>query len=161
VNGLELFLLGRKLMKLGEEAIPASGFHEVPISVRSVLVDAFSHPGSSISDITTRTGFPQSHVSASVAKLRDLGALVTEVDPADRRRTLVRPAPGMIRRAARRASVPVDETVAKALGSAGEGEVTEVLAALELLGRMLTPQTHRRLHAEVAADRPGDEEGGA
>ncbi len=41
MNGLELFLLARKLMKIGEAAIPAAGFHELPTSVRSVLIDAF------------------------------------------------------------------------------------------------------------------------
>jgi hypothetical protein len=137
VNGLELFLLGRKLVKLGEEAVPASGFHELPTSVRSVLVDVLSHPGSSITDITARTGFPQSHVSASVARLRDQSVLVTAVDPGDRRRTLVRPAPGVVRRGARRASVPIDATVAKALGTDDQGQVAEVVAALELVARRL------------------------
>src|SRR5688572_6311557 len=32
VNGLQLFLLGRRLMKIGEEAIPASEFHQLPTS---------------------------------------------------------------------------------------------------------------------------------
>jgi predicted transcriptional regulator len=87
MNGLELFLLGRRLMKLGEDAIPPSGFQQLAVSVRSVLADALTDPGSSISDITERTGFPQSHVSVSVARLRDLGALVTDAtagpEPAD------------------------------------------------------------------------------
>jgi hypothetical protein len=174
VNGLELYLLGRRLMKLGVDAIPSSGFRELPASVRSVLVDALGHPGSSISDITARTGFPQSHVSASVAKLRELGALVTEVDPADRRRTLVQPGAGVMQRASQRTSVPVDATIAAALvvaggagdGAAGDGAASdgaasdganghhgvdgadraegddglaEVLAALDLLARRLTP----------------------
>jgi DNA-binding transcriptional ArsR family regulator len=139
VNGLELYLLGRRLMKLGEDAIPSAGFRELPASVRSVLVDALGHPGSSISDITARTGFPQSHVSASVAKLRELGALVTEVDPTDRRRTLVQPGAGVMRRASQRASVPVDETIAAALGADGGDGLAEVLAALDLLARRLTP----------------------
>jgi hypothetical protein len=160
VNGLELYLLGRRLMKLGVDAIPSSGFRELPASVRSVLVDALGHPGSSISDITARTGFPQSHVSASVAKLRELGALVTEADPADRRRTLVQPGAGVMQRASQRTSVPVDATIAAALGAVsavsavgavgadggdggdgadGDDGLAEVLAALDLLARRLTP----------------------
>lgn len=154
-------MLGRRLMKLGEEAIPSSGFRALPASVRSVLVDALSHPGSSISDITGRTGFPQSHVSASVAKLRELGALVTEVDPADRRRTLVQAAPGVMQRASQRTSVPADATIAAALGADGEGSLAEVLAALELLARRLAPGVLSRLHAEGAAGPAvGDEEEG-
>ena len=139
MNGLELFLLGRRLMKLGEDAIPPSGFHQLATSVRSVLADALTRPGSSISDITERTGFPQSHVSASVARLRDLGALVTEADPADRRRTLVHPAPGIIARGLQHASVPVDETIVKALAAQDQDQAAEAIAALELLVRLLTP----------------------
>jgi DNA-binding MarR family transcriptional regulator len=139
MNGLELFLLGRRLMKLGEDAIPPSGFQQLAASVRSVLADALTHPGSSISDITERTGFPQSHVSASVARLRDLGALVTDADPADRRRTLVHPAPGIIARGIQHASVPVDQTIIKALEAADQDQAAEVVAALELLARLLTP----------------------
>jgi DNA-binding MarR family transcriptional regulator len=138
MNGLELFLLGRRLMKLGEDAIPPSGFHQLAASVRSVLVDGLTYPGSSISDITERTGFPQSHVSASVARLRDLGALVTGADPADRRRTLVYPAPGIISRGIQHASVPVDETIVKALGAQDQDQAAEVVAALEFLARLLT-----------------------
>jgi DNA-binding MarR family transcriptional regulator len=139
VNGLELYLLGRRLMKLGVDAIPSSGFRELPVSVQSVLVDALGHPGSSISDITARTGFPQSHVSASVAKLRELGALVTELDPADRRRTLVQPEADVMQRASTRTSVPVDATIAAAIGADGEDGLAEVLAALNLLAQRLTP----------------------
>jgi DNA-binding MarR family transcriptional regulator len=139
VNGLELYLMGRRLMKLGVDAIPSSGFRELPASVRSVLVDALTHTGSSISEITGRTGFPQSHVSASVARLRELGALVTEVDPADRRRTLVQAGPGVMERASQRTSVPVDATIAAALGPHSEGDLAEVLAALDLLARRLAP----------------------
>jgi DNA-binding MarR family transcriptional regulator len=138
VNGLELFLLGRKLMKLGEEAIPPSGFHQMPTSVRSVLVDVYEHPGSSVSEITARTGFPQSHVSASVARLREAGGLITTTDPADRRRTLVSPNPEVRRGLPSLAWEPVDAVLAGAIGTGDPGQVTEAVAALELLARLLT-----------------------
>jgi DNA-binding MarR family transcriptional regulator len=139
VNGLELFLLGRKLMKLGEEAIPPSGFHQVPTSVRSVLVDVYEHPGSSVSEITARTGFPQSHVSASVTRLREAGALTTTTDPADRRRTLVSPNPEVRRGLPSMAWEPVDAVLARAIGTGDPGQIAEAVAALELLARLLTP----------------------
>ncbi len=162
MNGLELFLLGRKLMKLGEEAIPPSGFHQMAASIRSVMIDVFTHPGASISDITERTGFPQSHVSASVAKLRDLGALVTEADTADRRRTLVYPAPGIIHRGMQHASTPINETIAKALGAADQAQVVQVVAALELLAKLLSPQPLTRIRSEQgsAAGGQADDNGG-
>jgi DNA-binding MarR family transcriptional regulator len=143
MNGLELYLLGRKLMKLGEEALPPSGLDDMGASVRSVLTDVFSHPGSSVSEIKDRTGFPQSHVSSSVARLRDLGVLVTAPDPADRRRTLVRPADGMVQKAVKRAASSVDTILAEAIGPDAEDRLPEVLAALDLLGELIMPQVHQ------------------
>lgn len=138
MNGLELFLLGRKLMKLGEEATPPSGWHRIPTSVRSVLVDAYEHPGSSISEITERTGFPQSHVSASVARLRKAGAVICETDPADRRRTLVLPNPEILRNVSQMDWTPVDAVLARAIRGGDPAEVLKAVEALELLSRLLT-----------------------
>lgn len=132
-------------MKLGEQAIPPSGFHQVPTSVRSVLVDVYEHPGSSVSEITARTGFPQSHVSASVTRLRESGALVTTTDPADRRRTLVSPNPEVRRGLSSLAWVPVDAELARAIGTGDPGQAAAAVAALELLARLLTPDAPARL----------------
>ena len=150
MNGLELYLLGRRLMKLGEEALPPSGLDDMAASVRSVLTDVFSHPGSSVSEIKERTGFPQSHVSSSVARLRDLGVLVTAPDPADRRRTLVRPAEGMVQKAVRRATTSVDSTLAQAMSPDAEDRLPEVLAALDLLGELIMPQVHQLTQPHAA-----------
>jgi hypothetical protein len=144
MNGLELFLLGRRLMKLGEGALPSSGFQQVPASVRSVLVDVYEHPGSSVSEITTRTGFPQSHVSASVTRLRESGALITSTDPADRRRTLVSPNPEVLRGLPSPSWEPVDAMLARAIGTGDPGQAAEAVAALELLARLLTPDASAR-----------------
>lgn len=138
MNGLGLFLLGRKLMKLGEEALPPSGFRQIPASVRSVLIDVYEHPGSSVSEITARTGFPQSHVSASVTRLRESGALVTAIDPADRRRTLASPNPEIRSRMSSLAQGSVDAVLARAIGTGDPGQVAEAVGALELLARLLT-----------------------
>ena len=150
VNGLELYLLGRRLMKLGEEALPPSGLDNMAASVRSVLTDVFSHPGSSVSEIVDRTGFPQSHVSSSVARLRDLGVLVSGPDPADRRRTLVRPAEGVMQKAVRRSATPVDATLAEALGPDTKDRLPEILAALDLLGELMMPQVHHMTQPDPA-----------
>src|SRR5262249_9785349 len=102
MSGLELFLLGRNLIKIGEESLRAdasfaiamgAGSRKLPTSVRSVLIDICEHPNSSIGEIAARTGFPQSHVSASVGRLREERAVVTVVDSSDHRRTLVGPSP--------------------------------------------------------------------
>jgi len=143
MNASELFLLGRKLMKLGEGAIPDSGQPGVNTTVRLVIADVTEHPGSSVSEITERTGFPQSLVSLSVARLRDFGAVVTAPDPADRRRTLVRPAEGAILRGSRHGAVPVDQTIARAIGASAQDRLPEALAALELLGQLIIPEIYR------------------
>src|ERR1700733_2766272 len=86
-----------------------------------VLRDVFAHPESSIADVTTRTGLPQSYVSESVARLRDQGIVETSADPADGRRTLVRVAPGHPRAVAAKGSVRVDAALAEALGEPADG----------------------------------------
>lgn len=134
VDGLRLFLLGRRLMKLGKQAIPPSGFRRLPTSVRSVMIDVFEHPGSSVGEIVERTGFPQSHVSASVTRLRDGGVLVSEPDPADRRRTLVRAGPDVAARAARVGPGAVEPVLA---AEAPGVDVAELGAALDRLADLL------------------------
>lgn len=150
MNGVELFLLGRKLMKLGEEAIPPGSFRELPTSVRSILLDVFEHPNTSVGEITARTGFPQSHVSASVAKLRDEGVFATTIDPNDRRRTLVRRSPEVTRRAANQAMVPIDDALANALSSTDPALVEKLSQALDLIAHHLNPDAIAKLRTESA-----------
>jgi len=150
VNGLELSMLGRTLMKIGEEAIPTDGLGAQATGTRAVLVvlgDVIEHPDSAVGEIAARTGLPQSQVSGAVARLREAGSVVTEADPADRRRSLVRKAPGLSERSERAASAPIDGPLAAALGDDDPQALAEVLAALDVLGRRLTPESVRRLRA--------------
>jgi DNA-binding MarR family transcriptional regulator len=137
MNSVELYLLGRKLMKIAEDALPKPP-GGIATSVRMVLIDIGENPDSSIGEIAARTGFPQSHVSTAVARLRDFGALVTTVDEQDRRRTLVRVAPGIQQRA-RRAEVPVGGAVAAALKTSDREIVDEVLSSLDTISGHLLP----------------------
>jgi SAM-dependent methyltransferase len=153
VNGFELFRLGRALAKIGEDAMPGVSLQRLPAATRLVMFDAFEHPGSSISEITDRTGLPQSAVSTAVAKLREEGALVTNPDPDDGRRTLVHMARDLSRRAAAMALPPVDATLAAALGTGDPAVTAEVISALETVGRRLlngrsrTPQSFDAAYA--------------
>src|SRR3984885_10257230 len=92
MNPMSLFLLGRKLMQIANGALPQG---KTAPSVRLIFVDVAYHPNSSITEITNRTGFPQSLVSTAVARLRQRGLLESETDPFDRRRTLVRTTPAL------------------------------------------------------------------
>ncbi|WP_327364735.1 MarR family transcriptional regulator [Streptomyces sp. NBC_01296] len=145
MDGIELFLLGRALMKLGEEALPEppGGSGQYAGSTRSVVIvagDIAAHPDTTVGETAQRTGLPQSQVSTAVARLREAGSVRTAPDPADRRRTLVRPATTVSDRvAAVRAagSSKVEEALAKALGSTAAARLPEVTEALELLARHL------------------------
>jgi DNA-binding MarR family transcriptional regulator len=157
MNGIELFLLGRTLMKIGEEALPTEGLDEYSTSVRSVLIvasDILANPGSSVGEVAARTGFPQSAVSACVARLREAGSIVTEPDPKDRRRLLIRPARETSDRVAVIRSTSIDTALAAALGTDDPREVAEVAAALEALAQRLTPDTLARMRSGRTATSP-------
>ncbi|GAB2574971.1 MarR family winged helix-turn-helix transcriptional regulator [Kribbella endophytica] len=148
MNGVDLFLLGRTLMKIGEQALPTEGIGEHSTSVRSVLIvvsDVRAHPGSAIGQIADRTGLPQSAVSGAVARLREAGAVVTESDSGDRRRQLVHPSPKPSARVAEVRAAPVDGALAAALGTEDAALVAEVVVLLEELARHLTPAAVSRL----------------
>jgi DNA-binding MarR family transcriptional regulator len=131
MKALDLYLLGRRLMKLGEEEMRGRDAPAVPTGMRLIVTDVAGHPGSSIGEITARTGLPQSHVSQSVARLRDRGALETTRDPADGRRTLVRLSPRIPDTAAQRGSVSADAALGEAMGVTDPRAVAELVTALE------------------------------
>jgi DNA-binding MarR family transcriptional regulator len=129
-------------MKIGEEAIHSAGYFPLPTSVRSILADIFEHQNTSIGEITARTGFPQSHVSAAVARLRTGGALITTADPHDRRRTLVRISPEVSHRAAQPMPAPIDGVLAAALGTHDAREIEETVTTLEALAQRIIRRSH-------------------
>lgn len=149
MNGVELFLLGRTLMKIGEEAMPepAGGADRHPGGTRAVLIvmsDVAAHPDSAVGEIAARTGLPQSQVSTAVARLKETGSIVTAPDPADRRRLLVRQAPGVSARVAQVRATTIDAALTAALGTDDPQPVREVAGALEVLARYLGPVGVRR-----------------
>ena len=136
MKSTDLFLLGRRLMKLAEEGLPGKGVNN---SARLVLIDIGANPGSSISEITARTGYPQSHVSTSVSRLRELGAVRTEADPRDRRRTLVWIVPEAVERSRSRVISTIDDAIGKALGNPSAADLAEVVGTLERLAERFEP----------------------
>jgi DNA-binding MarR family transcriptional regulator len=137
VDAAGLFLLSRRLMQIAESVLPQQN---AATSLRFVALDVAYHPDSSISEITERTGLPQSLVSMSVAKLRNVGVLETEPDPADRRRTLVRTTATMEGRARRVGGTSIETALAEALAVDDHEEAADALAALDLLARLLVPE---------------------
>jgi DNA-binding MarR family transcriptional regulator len=128
---MALFLLGRRLMQIAEMALPKG----TATSVRLVFADVAYHPNSSITQITERTGFPQSLVSTAVAKLREHGVLETNADPLDRR-----PTPALDAVVERLAPPSVEDFLANELALEDQEQVPAALAALDLLARLLIPE---------------------
>ncbi|WP_340384343.1 helix-turn-helix domain-containing protein [Streptomyces sp. SS7] len=148
MNGVELFLLGRTLMKIGEEAIPTEGMGPRSTSTRSmliVLLDVYAHPDTTVGEITARTGLPQSAVSGCVARLKEVGSVVAAPDPADRRRTLLRRGPEVSGRRAEVAATPVDSALADALGTDDPDRIADTVDLLEQLAERLSPDALGRL----------------
>jgi DNA-binding MarR family transcriptional regulator len=146
VNGMDLALLGRTLMKLGEAAIPTEGIGAHGTSEQSVIIvaaDIKAHPGTPVKDIAARTGFPQSKVSACVARLREAGAVETDTDPTDRRRTLIRPAKTVSSRVTKVRDADVDPVLTAALKD--PDHLDEIKDALRLVAEHLDPSALARL----------------
>ncbi|MFE6828346.1 MarR family winged helix-turn-helix transcriptional regulator [Streptomyces sp. NPDC057690] len=161
MNGVELFLLGRTLMKIGEQAMPQPD-SPAQGSIRAVIVvlgDLVSHPGTTVGEIAARTGLPQSQVSTSVARLEQAGSVDTEPDPADRRRRLIRPSAKPSARVAEVRATSIDDALTTAL-SAPDGTtpdpdtLREVTEALDLLAHRLTPSVAARARDLDTTTRP-------
>jgi len=140
MDGVELFLLGRTLMKIGEEALPTAGLGGGHRPVLVVTSDIVAHPDSTVGEIARRTGLPQSAVSTAVARLEEAGSITTATDPRDRRRTVIRPAERISARVAQIRASTIDAAVAAALPTADPAATAEVLQALDVLARHLPPR---------------------
>jgi DNA-binding MarR family transcriptional regulator len=135
----DLIVLGRQLSRIGETVMRGQAPPARPTSTGLVLADVFAHPGSSISEITARTGMPQSNVSETVARLREQGTVESFPDPADRRRTLVRVSAQHPRNVMRAALVPADAALTDALGDLSPDEAAGIIKTLETLAGLLRP----------------------
>src|SRR5215469_6467424 len=152
MQALDLIVLGRQLARLGERAMRdddpgdnglAALGATLPVGALIVMRDVLASPGSSITDITTRTGLPQSYVSESVNKLRVKGLVEIAADPADRRRTLVRLTAAHREHVARHSARNADDVLRNALGDVDAATAGQVIALLSDLAS--------RLRSEAAA----------
>ena len=139
MDATQLVMLGRQLVKIGQEALRGGQAPPLPAGRALVLRDVVAHPGSSITDITARTGLAQSIVSKAIARFQDQDMVQVEADPADGRRTLARVTPGHLREVRRKGAVPVDAALAAALGEADPAAVAKIVSSLEALAARLRP----------------------
>ncbi|WP_203827851.1 MarR family winged helix-turn-helix transcriptional regulator [Actinoplanes palleronii] len=140
---VELILLGRTLLRLGEQALPEppGGRTGGERAVVVVMTDVYAHDGTTVTEVARRTGLPQSAVSGAVARLREAGSVLTEPDPSDRRRQLLRRNPSMSARRREVATADISPAVTAALATPTPESLAAVLTALETLHRHLTPAT--------------------
>jgi SAM-dependent methyltransferase len=137
VNGVELYLLGQRLMRIGGNALSEdSRLHQLSPSAWLIMTDAVRHRDTSVPEIASRTGLPQDHVSASVSRMADDALLETGVAPSGQQSIIVHHA---LRLGEARASA--DSALAAALGTQDAGQVREFAATLESLARRLSVAT--------------------
>jgi DNA-binding MarR family transcriptional regulator len=136
MDGGEVHRLGRRLLELSAQVTGEPGDLRLTPGEIAVLEDVIRHPASSISEASQRTGFAQSHVSVSVARLKARGLAETATDPADGRRTRVRAADAAVQAITRRAARSIDDTLGHAIEDPGQArraaELLDELAALLL-----------------------------
>jgi DNA-binding MarR family transcriptional regulator len=135
VDGGQLHRLGKRLLELSRAVTTQAGDPTLTPGELAVLEDALTHPGSSVSQIQARIGFVQSHVSVSVARLRQRGLVDTTSDPDDGRRTRVRVSEAAKRAIMARASHRVDDAITHAVAHPDQAQRVTVL--LDELARLL------------------------
>jgi hypothetical protein len=149
VNGIELSLLGQKLVQIAHEALPPdSATRRLSPEARLVLGDVMRHAGTSSDQVAERTGLALDQVAALLPDLVRDELVRDGLDSDGRQRISVNPSPSFLD--APRS--PVDAALATALGTVESGtvesgtvdpgtadpaRVQEVIAALESLARRL------------------------
>ncbi|MEJ7629516.1 MAG: MarR family transcriptional regulator [Nocardioidaceae bacterium] len=134
----ELHRLGRRLLALSRATSGEAGDLALVPGQEAVLEDLLRHPDSTVSEIRDRTGFTQSHVSASVARLRDHHLIRAASDPNDGRRTRLRATEAATQAIANRAGRSIDATIATAVVRPNQAE--HVLGLLDELSQALQTQ---------------------
>jgi DNA-binding MarR family transcriptional regulator len=133
MDGIRLHRLGKRLIDLARQVTTDAGDTVLTPGEVAVLEDVLKHPASAVTEIQARTGFAQSHVSASVSRLRDQGLIVAAPDPGDRRRTRLTLTDIAHRAIMRRAGRPADDTIAEAVGTEKAQRVVQLLEELSAL----------------------------
>jgi SAM-dependent methyltransferase len=135
MDALEMYNLGRKLMRISEEAIagPTEPLRLTP-AARLVMMDVFENPDTTAAEIAERTGFPAIVVDSAAAALREAGVVTAGGPDAGE--------PGAVRLAFRRtaaeqAASPVDSRLAEEAWIRDTAAAKEVVGTLEKLGRRL------------------------
>lgn len=139
MDGGQLHRLGRRLIELSAQVTGEAGDLSLTPGEAAVLEAVIRNPDSSITDIHRHTGFVQSHVSASVSRLKARALVEVVSDPSDARRTRVRISEAALHAITRRASRQADQVLGDAIGDpAREKRINELID--ELAGLLMSEE---------------------
>jgi DNA-binding MarR family transcriptional regulator len=133
-----LHRVGRHLQEAAIRAMRDQDDADLSRAQLAIQGDVYLHPGTSVGGIAARTGFTQGHVSACLARLREMGRVSTAPDPEQRRRTLVRLTPAAIRGIDKRVTRGAEDLLAEILGHPTAARLRRTVAVLEDLDSHLT-----------------------
>ncbi|GLZ36031.1 hypothetical protein Lesp02_82180 [Lentzea sp. NBRC 105346] len=133
MDGGELHRLGRRLIELSRQATGSTG--GLTAGELAVVEALIRKPDSTVGEVVRHTGFVQSHVSASVARLVERDVVVSRPDPRDHRRTLLKITDRAVAAIGRRARQRVDQAVTAALPNPADAR--RVLMLLDELRDLL------------------------
>lgn len=135
VTMLDLSLILRALdREMVREFHQTAGGDATPSSAERIIMATVAREGQmTVGAIVKATGFVQSYVSGVVSRLVDQGLLVSDLDPHDRRRTIISFQPERIGRIKASLDLDVRPLVARILGDAPPEATETVVHALKIL----------------------------
>lgn len=133
MDGLTLHRLGKRLTDLSADVVRGSEPATYTPGEQAVLARVHRHPGSTVTEVAAATGFVQSHVSASVGRLRDRGLLTAQPDRADGRRLRLELTATARRGVRDRLAIPIEAALVRAVGQADAERTEQVLEDLAAL----------------------------
>lgn len=154
-----LHQLSRQLREIALRTTGNVGEDRVSVSDLAIVEDVSYHPQTSIGEIAQRTGLAQSLVSRTVATMREAGLFVTDVDPADRRKSLVGVAPSTrLQLFEERGSRLIRNELMRTVEGIDDQAADRVIAMLEEISAVLgsrEPNERRDVRAAVVDPAPG------
>lgn len=141
MDPMELFLLGRRLMKIAESALPDVGAGAVGNRTTLIVASEIAgSPGITVGEIAARSGLPQSAISQAVARLVKAGSVVGAPDPTDGRRTLLRHAGETSERVVEIRAMSIRPALEAATDDADAASLDLIESALRQLSTALRPR---------------------
>ena len=139
-----LHQLGRRLSGIAGALTHADAANASTHGERAILDDLLENPRSTVRTITDRTGFAQSHVSASLARLVERGQVRWEKNPKDARSRWADLTPAERRRLEAGAALRVEDALAEQLGRKDAEQLVKLLAKAAKILEVKKPSTLRR-----------------